>query len=150
MQAELDKMEKELSSNNKVILSSEQACETFRRLAVDKDAIIAQQKSIIDSYKSEDEDEQLAIYSRKLEDAKEVIINRDLNIENCNSRLHDKEEELAATLAVVEKISAELTKVNENYALLYEQASAYSSQLEMKENESRNWKMKTVWYSRGP
>ena len=44
----------------------------------------------------------------------------------------------------MEKISAELTKVDENYPLLYEQASAYSSQLEMKENESRNWKVKTV------
>ena len=73
-----DKLQKELNNSKEVIRSTETASDTLRKLASDKDKIIAQQKIIINSCRcrSKDYNEELTNLRKKLEESNNLIDER--------------------------------------------------------------------------
>ena len=122
----LDKVQKELSISKEVIKSIEMTCETLHKLARDKDEIIAQQKIIINSCKSDEQNEELANLRTKLDDANRNIEESNLKLRETQSLLHIQinetntadSEKLKKELEIVQRIKEDLCNELTNQVLL--------------------------------
>ena len=106
-----DKLQKELKNSKEVIRSTEKACDTLRKLASDKDEVIAQQKIIIDSCRcrSKDYNEELTNLRKKLEEANNLIDERNFELRDTKELLVEKKSEEVGANGNC-KLEKELTK----------------------------------------
>ena len=91
-----DKLKKELNNSKEVIRGTEMACDILRKLASDKDEIIAQQKIIIDSCgcRSKDYNEELTNLPKKLEESNNLIDEHNFELHEAKELLEEKSEEV--------------------------------------------------------
>lgn len=87
-----DMLKKELYKGKEVIKSTEMACATLRELVSDKDSIIAQQKSIIESCRSitEENDMEMLKLREKLENTNFLVDERSIELSETRDALEKK------------------------------------------------------------
>ena len=105
-----DKLQKELNNSKEVIRSTEKACDTLRKLASDKDEIIAQQKIIIDSCRcrSKDYNEELTNLCKKLEEANNLIDERNFELHETKELLVEKKSEVNGNRKLEKELATSL------------------------------------------